>query len=79
MSIKITLPVNMVLKDWADAVTYDLLPYVLPQTLQNELEWQDWAVVMVASLKLSGNNPPDPYQFSNWEEWANRFCSTLAA
>lgn len=79
MSINLTLPINMTLRDWADAATYDLLPYAIPQTMLNELEWQNWAAGIVGSPKLSGNNPPNPYQFSNWQEWATRFCNALAA
>lgn len=79
MGFNVTLPVNMTLRDWADTVTYDLQPYILPQVLLDETKWQDWAVVLVATTTLSGNNPPNPYQFDNWQDWAMRFCNAVMA
>lgn len=76
MGIQVTLPVGMTLQQWADAVTYDLTEYVVPQVLMGE-DWQSWAVPLVATTTLSGNNPPNPYQFIDWQEWAMRFCNAV--
>ena len=73
MSIRLTLPTGMELRDWADQVVLDLDPYGTIGKLDNEERWQDWAVqfLNISTLK---DNLPIPYFFSDWREWAERLC-----
>lgn len=77
MSFRITLPVNIGLVDWADQITYDLDPYGSFGKLQSEMHWQDWAANLMNHVTVD-ENLPSPYQFDNWQDWAERFCQSLA-
>ncbi len=73
----ITLPKYMKLQDWADQVVLDLDIYGSFGKLQDETDWQNWAVQFLNNSSL-GRNPPSPYSYDNWQDWADRFCQTLS-
>lgn len=73
----ITRPTGMELRDWADQVVLDLDRYGAFGRLENEAEWRDWAVQFLNNTTL-GRNPPNPYQFADWREWAERLAQLLA-
>lgn len=74
--MRITLPTYMSLQDWADQISLDLDPYGAIRRLDNVSKWQDWAVQFVTSTALP-QNIPNPYQYEDWREWAERFCGLL--
>jgi hypothetical protein len=49
---------------------------VIPQ-LYHESEWQNWAAGLISINGISQLNPPSPYQFDDWREWALRFYQVL--
>ncbi len=65
-------PVGMSLKDWADSVVLSVSDAWSFGRLDNEDEWQSWAKAFVVANGYSQLNVPDPYQFSDWREWAMR-------
>lgn len=67
-------PVNMGLLDWADQVAFGLDAALPVQKLMREDEWQDWAASIKTSLAADQKDIPNPYQFSDWKQWAERFC-----
>jgi len=73
----ITRPVGMALRDWADQIVLDLDNYGSFGRLMNEPEWQDWAVQFANNTTL-GRNLPNPYQFADWKEWAERMAQLLS-
>jgi hypothetical protein len=73
MSLRITLPTNLALKDWADQISLDLDPYGAFGRLQDEKQWQNWAMQFLNNLTLK-ENFPIPYDYDNWRDWAERFC-----
>lgn len=73
MILRVTLPIGMRLRDWADQLSLDLDPYGAIRRLDDETKWQDWAVQFVNSTRLP-QNAPNPYNFTNWQDWAERFC-----
>ena len=75
-SIRITLPTGMGLTDWADQIALDLDPYGAFGRLQDEARWQDWGMQFVNNASLK-ENIPIPYNFDNWQDWADRFCQTV--
>ncbi len=75
--MRVTLPVGISLLDWADQITLDLENQMQPRKLLNVLEWQDWAVQFTVYGTLPGDQPPNPYQFDNWRDWAERFCDAV--
>ena len=73
----VTLPTNLELTDWANQVILDLDPYGAFGRLSDEARWQDWAVQFLNNTTI-GRNPPIPYAFDDWREWAERFCQSLS-
>ena len=76
MSARVTLPTGMSLRDWADQVALDLDPYGAFGRLDIESQWQDWAMQFLNTMSLR-DNFPNPYNFDNWREWAERFSQVL--
>jgi len=76
MSVRVTLPTNMQLGDWADQISLDLDPYGSFGRLDNEEEWQNWAMQFLNNTSLK-ENFPIPYDFADWRDWAERFCQTI--
>lgn len=76
MSIRVTLPTGLGLRDWADQIALDLDPYGAFGRLDIEDQWQNWAMQFLNNMTLK-ENFPIPYYFDNWREWAERFCQTL--
>ena len=75
MSIRITSPTNMGLRDWADQIALDLDSYGTFGRLDEIDNWQNWAMQFLNNTSL-GRNFPLPYDFDDWREWAERFCQT---
>jgi len=45
--------------------------------LESESEWQDWGMQLLNNTTL-GRNLPNPYNFTEWKEWAERLYGVLA-
>ena len=73
MTVRITLPTGMGLRDWADQVALDLDNYGALGRLDDVENWQNWAMQFLNNTTL-GRNFPLPYDFDDWREWAERFC-----
>lgn len=61
------------LQFWADSVVFDLEKFGPIGRLENEAEWQDWGAGLIGINGISQRNPPSPYQYDDWKEWAIRF------
>ena len=65
-------PVGMTWQDWAASVILsvgDAWSFGKPP---EEAKWQDFAVGFVRAPSFAQRVPPDPYQFSDWRDWAMR-------
>ena len=40
-------------------------------------QWQPWAMQFLNNTTL-GRNLPNPYNFADWRDWADRFAQALA-
>lgn len=76
MTVRITLPTGMSLRDWADQVTLDLDPFGATGRLDDDAMWQEWAMQFVRNTSLK-ETMPIPYNYANWRDWAERFCQTI--
>jgi hypothetical protein len=65
------------LQNWADYTVLDLESYGPIARLEKENEWQNWGAGIIGINGISQRNPPSPYQFSDWREWALRFYQVL--
>jgi len=72
-------PKHMTLTQWADAVILTVTDVWSFGKLTDENKWQDWAKGFVAANGYSQRNMPDPYQFADWKEWAQRAYPMLEA
>ena len=70
-------PRHMTLTQWADAVLLSTNDAWSFGRLVDENDWQDWARAFCAAPGYSQRNPPDPYKFDDWREWAMRVYPTL--
>jgi hypothetical protein len=77
MSIQVTLPTGMGLRDWADQIALDLDPYGAFGRLDDETQLLNWAMQFLNNMSLK-ENFPNPYNFTDWREWAERFAQTIA-
>jgi hypothetical protein len=69
----------MSLEDWSDAATYAMVNY--PNSWEfRGTDWQAWgAQVFFNDPFLSRYDPPNPYVYDNWVEWAKRLADSMAA
>jgi hypothetical protein len=65
-------PRDLTLKEWADYVILSDGDAWSFGSLTDESRWQDWAVGSVRATPFSQRNLPDPYQFTDWRDWAMR-------
>ena len=72
----IVLPTNMSLSDWADQTLLNFDKYGAIKRLEDEALWQDWAMQFLNNTVLKENFPV-PYDFDDWQEWAERFCQVI--
>ena len=69
----VTRPTGLNFVDWASQLVLDLeYAGLLPQPHSQET-WQDWAAAVSRIPKISKNNPPDPYLYADWQQWAEQF------
>lgn len=68
-------PIGMEVIEWTDRMA-TFLP-VTTYKLEDPDHWQDWARHVVQSSTVSIYNPPQPAEFSDWRDWAERFIQTV--
>ena len=70
-------PIGMDVMEWTDKMVPILLPYggVIGK-LDDPNEWQDWARSVILINNAWQGVAPNPYQFDDWKEWAERFLQT---
>lgn len=70
-------PRGMTLRSWCDAVILAVADTWDFGVLLDENQWQSWAVGLVRAPPFAQRILPDPYQFSDWREWAMRVYPML--
>lgn len=61
---------------WARLVTEQLQPYNVPAPI-DEAGWKSWAAQLANVPDLVAAEFPNPYGFTNWERWAERWLQTV--
>lgn len=59
--------------EWTDYMNDELIGYSQPPRLDDPDEWRAWALIVSQSPRIAAFNPPNPAQFTDWAEWAERF------
>jgi hypothetical protein len=70
-------PRGLDITDWADSVLLVVGGTFSFGKLVDPDKWQDWAVAFVAAQPFAQQGVPDPYQFTDWREWAMRSYTML--
>jgi hypothetical protein len=70
-------PWGLTWQQWADAAILTLNDTWALGKPGPEEQWQDWATGLVRAPGYAQRTLPDPYQFSDWREWAMRVFPML--
>lgn len=70
-------PRGMTLLDWSASVILAAGNAWAFGRLDDEEHWQDWATAFVRAPSFSPQAIPDPYQFTDWRDWAMRAYTML--
>lgn len=65
-------PRGMTWQDWAASVILAIGDAWSFGTPPEEDRWRDWAVGLVRASPFTQRTLPNPYQFSDWRDWAMR-------
>lgn len=63
---------------WTAATGFNLEKFGATPILTDPQKWQDWGAAVLLLASLSGVVLPNPYEFENWQVWAQRFNEVLA-
>lgn len=77
MTRRIVDPRGIDIQYWADTLCLDLDDYAVIPQLYDVNKWQDWAAGIIGINGISQQNPPSPYGYTDWREWAYRFYEML--
>lgn len=70
-------PRGLTLTQWTDAVILSVGDAWSFGRLDDEERWQDWATAFLRAPAFSQQGVPDPYGFTDWQEWAMRVYPML--
>lgn len=70
-------PENMSLKEWADCVILELPNAWAFGRIDDEANWREWATGFLRAGFYSARNLPNPYDFTDWRDWAFRVTPLL--
>lgn len=70
-------PLNLTLQQWADAVIQTLGSNWQLGTYVDGTDWRQYVVGFVRAPSTAQRILPDPWQFSDWREWAMRAAPML--
>lgn len=73
MSIVIN-PVGMTFEEWSDRMNLELEPIRPAMKFLPGDDWREWAAQLIdsADSAIQTQNNADPYQYDNWQDWAER-------
>lgn len=63
--------------EWTDYMADELVGYTLAPRLDVPALWQSWALSVCQAQRIAQFNPPNPLEYADWSEWAERFNQTV--
>jgi hypothetical protein len=70
-------PRGLTVTDWTDSMVYTLERYGTISRLDDPANWQNWALGVVAFFEVGKQNPPNPLNYDDWQEWAFAFTRAV--
>lgn len=70
-------PEHLTFQKWFDAVSLLNPSGWSLGTVLDESKWREYAVGLVRAQPFATRTLPDPYQFTNWRQWADRVYPLL--
>jgi hypothetical protein len=70
-------PGGMDLNTWADAAIAAIINYPDAWPLVGS-DWQAWGMLFFTDPYLSRLDPPNPYDFTEWQPWGERLSDTMS-
>lgn len=70
-------PRGLSVTEWTDFMTDELTGFSTPPRLDRPEDWRGWALVVCQSPRIAVFNPPNPIEYTDWREWADRFNSAV--
>lgn len=72
-------PIGMDVIEWTDK----MVPLLLQSSgtvgkLEDPDQWQEWASAVILLDNQWQGTAPNPYQFTDWKDWAERFLSVTS-
>jgi hypothetical protein len=58
-------------------MSFSLNRYGYVNPLLSPEDWQKWAEQVNIMPVVLTKNPPNPYMYARWDEWAERFCEIV--
>lgn len=74
--MQIPYPHGLGLIEWADAAMSALTNYTSITPLV-DADWQSWGMFFFNNPQLALLGPPNPYEYQEWEPWAERLADAL--
>lgn len=71
-------PHGFTAREWTDYMGSELESFGQLPILHTDHEWREWASAVMLLPKLAAINPPDPYAFDDWRDWATRFNQLIS-
>lgn len=68
---------DMTVIEWADQMAFFIGSVTPYERLDDPEKWQDWAAKYIGEPTELGQEMPNPYQFDDWREWAERLFYTI--
>lgn len=69
----VTRPTGLRFTDWGAQIVLDLEVGGLASIPSSEEAWQEWARGVVQIPQVSRYNPPNPFFYDKWLNWAEHF------
>ena len=63
--------------EWTDKMTPSLLNYGDIGKLDDPDNWQNWARGVILINQQWQSVAPNPFEFQNWRDWAERFLQVI--
>lgn len=70
-------PRDLNVVEWTDYMATELEGYSTPPRLDDPTQWRGWALIVCQSPRIASFNPPNPMQFADWRDWAQRFSQAV--